>query len=94
MVFVRDPETGELVMMIPNCSLGAAPRENGDILVQFKDIDTGIPIMAAFDPEQFGEVVKKFQKALGTRLIEVDEAEVRQFGRTDRSDRQPTGEDA
>lgn len=80
-VLIKEPDTDQLVVLMPNCSMGAAPRENGEIMVKLTDLDTGVPIMASFDPENFKDVVENFQAALGTRLVEVSDAEVKEFGR-------------
>ena len=91
MVLAREPDTDELVVLLPNASMGAAPRENGDILVKIKDVDTGVPIMAAFDPDSFMDIVKNFQAALGSRIVAVDDEEVRRFGATHGDE--PSGDD-
>lgn len=76
-VFIRDPETNEMGVMLPNASMGSAAREDGTILIKVMDIDSGTPIYIPFDPETFEEVVKQFQKTLGRRIVTADISDLR-----------------
>jgi hypothetical protein len=80
-VFVKDPESGNMAVILQNGSIGCAAREDGSVMVKMLDIDTGIPIFLQFQGEDFPEVAMAFQKVAASRIVTADPQEVARFGR-------------